>query len=116
MYGYQLFSSMNSTKVSSIITTGGWWAYTTSTLLPMQQLSAKEGGGLIIRHGHIIRIYVYRCVCVNVSACVHTCVYVAVFPQAYQNQGEPLPLIIRLKIKEMGWGCGIMKPKELRYS
>ncbi len=33
---------------------GGGWAYTTSTLLPMQELSAEEGG-LIIRHGRIIR-------------------------------------------------------------
>ncbi len=33
----------------------GGWAYTTSTLLPMQELSAEEGGGLIIRHGHVIR-------------------------------------------------------------
>ncbi len=54
MYGYQLFSSMNSTKNSSIIIIGGW-AYTTSTLLPMQELSAEEGSGLIIRHGRIIR-------------------------------------------------------------
>ncbi len=36
---------MNSTKDSSIITFGGW-AYTTSTLLPMQELSAEEGVGL----------------------------------------------------------------------
>ncbi len=54
MYGYQLFSFMNSTKDSSIIIIGVW-AYTTSTLLPMQELSAEEGGGLIIRHGRIIR-------------------------------------------------------------
>ncbi len=32
----------------------GGWACTTSTLLPMQELSAEEGGELIIRHGHII--------------------------------------------------------------
>ncbi len=31
------------------------WAYTTSALLPMQELSDEEGGGLIIRHGRIIR-------------------------------------------------------------
>ncbi len=36
------------------VTIGGW-AYTTSTLLPMQELSAEEGGGLIIRHERIIR-------------------------------------------------------------
>ncbi len=46
MYGYQPFLSMNSTKDSPIIIIGGW-AYTTSTLLPMQELSAEEGGGLI---------------------------------------------------------------------
>ncbi len=65
MYGYQLFSSMNSIKVSSIITTGGW-AYTTSILLPMQELSAEGRGGLIIRHGHIIHRTRYMCtgVCV----------------------------------------------------
>ncbi len=56
MYGYQLFSSMNSTKDSSIITIEGW-AYTTSTLLPMQELSAEEGGGLVI-----IRRTRYHCV------------------------------------------------------
>ncbi len=43
MYGYQLFSSMNSTKDSSIIIIGEW-AY---TLLPIQELSAlKRGVGL----------------------------------------------------------------------
>ncbi len=44
---------MNSTKDSSIIIIGEW-AYTTSTLLPMQKLSAEEGGGPIIRHERII--------------------------------------------------------------
>ncbi len=45
MYGYQLFSSIKSTKDSSIITIGEW-TYTTSTLLPMQELSVEEGVGL----------------------------------------------------------------------
>ncbi len=40
--------SMNSTRDSSVVKIGGW-AYTTPTLLPMEELSAEEWGGLIIR-------------------------------------------------------------------
>ena len=35
------------------------WAYATSTLLPLQEIGKNQhekGGGLIIRHGRIIRI------------------------------------------------------------
>ncbi len=36
-----------------------WWAYTTCTVLPMQELLGEEGGGLIIHDGHIIRTLRY---------------------------------------------------------
>ncbi len=35
------------------------WAYNTSTLIPMKELGAEVGGGLIIHHGLIIRTLRY---------------------------------------------------------
>ncbi len=36
------------------------WAYNTSTLIPIQELGAEKGGGLIIQHGLIIRTLRYK--------------------------------------------------------
>ncbi len=39
-----------------------WWAYTTCTVIHMQELRGEEGGGLIIHGVRIIRTLRYNCV------------------------------------------------------
>ena len=52
------------------------WAYATYTLLPVQEIGQNQhekGGGLIIRHGHIIRILSAAFASMCTEPCHHEC-------------------------------------------